>query len=163
MRRNTSSIVFKQLEFVRHQTIKAVGAISEKNLDIIPDGFNNNVRWNLGQIPHLVQEKFAFHFAGEPMQLPNNFERLFAKGTHPADWTEEPPTLEVLLRLLTKQPKRIQESLLNRLDEQVKAPYTTGSGLTLSTIGEFVTFTLYHEGMHFDTIKLLQRFANKSL
>jgi len=152
-------IVFQQLEFVRKVTIQAVTGISEETLDRIPEGFNNNVRWNLGHI-YLVQEKFAFHFAGEPMQLPENFDRLFGRGTKPADWNEEPPTLELLLEMLAAQPARILESLHDRLDEQVE-PYTTGSGLTLSTIGEFINFTLYHEGMHFNSIKLLKRFAGQ--
>lgn len=150
--------LFKQIEAIRNLTIKAVEGISEQTLDIVPEGFNNNLRWNLGHI-YLVQEKFAFHFSGEPVQLPESFERLFARGTKPADWKEEPPTLEVLQEMLAEQPKRIRKALLGRLDEPVTPPYTTGSGVQLSTIGEFLTFTLYHEGMHFDTIKLLKRFA----
>lgn len=154
-----SKALFYQIEAIRNLTIKAVKDISEQTLDIVPEGFNNSLRWNLGHI-YLVQEKFAFHFAGEPVQLPESFERLFARGTKPADWKEEPPTLEVLLEMLAEQPKRIQNVLQSRLDEPVTPPYTTGSGVQLSTIGEFLSFTLYHEGMHFDTIKLLKRFAN---
>jgi hypothetical protein len=152
--------VFKQLEFVRHLTINTVEEISEKTLDIIPEGFNNNLRWNLGHI-YLVQEKLAFHFAGESMQLPAIFDRLFGKGTKPGEWNEEPPKLKVLLEMLAEQPKRIQESLQNRLGEQVKEPFTTGSGLTLGTIGEFLSYTLYHEGMHYSTINLLKRFTDR--
>ncbi|MGE7612876.1 DinB family protein [Paenibacillus sp. FSL H7-0737] len=154
-------IVFKQIEFVRSVTVRAVEELSEELLDIIPQGLNNNIRWNLGHI-YLVQEKFAFHSARELMQLPESFERLFAKGTKPAEWSEKPPTLEVLIKMLSEQPKRIQEAMHNRLSEQA-TPLTTGSGLTLNTIGEFINFTLYHEGMHFNTIKLLNRFADKSL
>ncbi len=127
----------------------------------LPEGFNNNLRWNLGHI-YLVQEMFAFRFAGEPVQTPENFSQLFRKGTKPADWTAKPPTLEVLLAMLAEQPQRIQDTLHNRLDEQVKVPYTTGSGFTLSTVGEFLSFSLYHEGMHYNTISILKRFADKS-
>ncbi|MCU6795527.1 DinB family protein [Paenibacillus sp. WQ 127069] len=155
-------IVFNQLEFVRRLTIDAVEGISEKALDFIPEGFNNNVRWNLGHI-YLVQERFAFHYAGEPVQLPDNYGRLFAKGTKPADWNEGPPKLDILLEILAEQPKRIQVTLSNRFGEQVKEPLTTGSGLTLSTIGEFLNYTLYHEGMHFNAIRALIRFTDKSL
>ncbi|OCT11791.1 hypothetical protein A8709_28390 [Paenibacillus pectinilyticus] len=152
-------IVFKQLEAIRHLTIGAVEGLSEQSLDRVPEGFNNNVRWNLGHI-YVVQEKFAFHFSGEKMELPENFDRLFAKGTKPSDWKESLPTLEVLLKMLAEQPKRIQATFLDRFDEQVTAPFTTGSGVRLSTIGEFLTFTLYHEGMHFQAISLLKRFGD---
>jgi uncharacterized damage-inducible protein DinB len=153
-------ITLKQLDFIRQSTIKAVAGLSESTIDHMPEGFNNNIRWNLGHI-YTVQEKFAFHFAGEPLQLPENFDRLFTKGTKPADWHGELPSLEELLALLAEQPKRIQEVLQDRLDEHVAKPFTTGSGLLLSTIGEFLNFTLYHEGMHFNSITLLKRFATQ--
>ncbi|WP_337102901.1 DinB family protein [Paenibacillus sp. YIM B09110] len=153
-----SKALFYQIEAIRNLTIKAVEGISEALLDTVPEGFNNNLRWNLGHI-YLVQEKFAFHFSGDTVQLPESFERLFARGTKPADWKEEPPALEVLLEMLAEQPKRIQSLLQGRLDEAVTPTYTTGSGVQLSTIGEFLTFTLYHEGMHLGAIKLLKRFA----
>jgi hypothetical protein len=162
MRDTMDQIVFKQLEFVRHLTINTVEGITEKILDIIPEGFNNNLRWNLGHI-YLVQEKLAFHSAGESMQLPETFDRLFGKGTKPDEWKEEPPKLKILLEMLAEQPKRIQESLQNRLSEQMKEPFTTGSGLTLGTIGESLNYTLYHEGIHYSTINLLKRFADRNL
>ncbi|NQX61259.1 DinB family protein [Paenibacillus qinlingensis] len=153
-------ITLKQLDFIRQSTIKAVAGLSENTIDHIPEGFNNNIRWNLGHII-FVQEKFAFHFVGEPLQIPENFERLFAKGTRPSEWNEELPTLDELLVLLAEQPKRIQRLLRDRLDESVSKPFTTGSGLLLSTIGEFLNFTMYHEGMHFNTISILKRFATQ--
>jgi hypothetical protein len=153
-------VVFKQLEFVRYLTINEVEGLSEKNLDIIPEGFNNNLRWNLGHI-YLVQEVLAFQICGEPIQLPEVFSRLFSKGTKPAEWNEELPTLELLLEMLVKQPNRIQKSFQNRLNEPVEKPFTTGSGLTLNTIAECLNYTLYHEGMHFNTITLLKRFSTK--
>ncbi|OAS22723.1 DinB family protein [Paenibacillus oryzisoli] len=152
-------ITLKQLEFIRKSTIKVVEGLSEDTLDDMPEGFNNNIRWNLGHII-FVQEKFAFHFIGEPLQIPENFERLFAKGTRPADWAEEElPSLETLLALLVEQPQRIQSILHGRLDESVAKPFTTGNGLLLTTIGELLNYTLYHEGMHFNMISLLKRFS----
>ncbi|WP_280771927.1 DinB family protein [Salipaludibacillus daqingensis] len=154
--------VIKQLSFVRQLTTNAVKGLSEKELDNVPENFNNNVRWNLGHI-YVIQEKLAFHAANEAMQLPENFERLFARGTKPNDWNEEHPSIDKLLEMLTEQPNRIQKELGNRIDEKVNEPYTTSSGLTLMTIGEFLSFSLYHEGLHFNTIKLLKRFSSNHL
>ncbi|MBM7568860.1 DinB family protein [Paenibacillus sacheonensis] len=152
--------LFKQLEFIRQLTIRAVEGRPESALNAVPNGFNNNVSWNLGHI-YYVQERFAFHFAGEPMLLPDNFERMFASGTKPADWNGEAPSSETLIKLLADQQVRIQRSLQDRLYEEVKAPYTTKNGLTLRTVHEFLSYTLYHEGMHYNAIGLLLRFANR--
>jgi uncharacterized damage-inducible protein DinB len=158
-----SQTLLNHLAFVRQVTITAAQGLSDLALDYIPEGFNNNIRWNLGHI-YVIQEKFAFLFAGEPLQLPDHFDRWFSKGTKPADWQEEQlPTLDELLKLLAEQPVRIKKELQHRLDEQVKAPFTTGNGLALSTIEEFLSYTLFHEGIHFNAINTLKRFADKSL
>lgn len=147
--------LFQQLKFVRNVTLNIVQDVSESQADAIPEGFNNNIRWNLGHI-YLVQEQFSFYFAQEPMKLPNGFKELFGMGSKPADWNVQPPTLPELLHMLKEQPDRIQEKLSNRLDEAVANPFTLRS-LTLKTIREFLNFNLYHEGGHAQTIKTLKK------
>jgi hypothetical protein len=145
--------LFRQLEFVRNTTLKAVEGITEDVADTIHTGFKNNIRWNLGHI-YLVQERFAFHFLGMPLTIPANFIDLFTSGSSPLNWTEAPPALSDLIFLLSEQQGRIRTSLEYRLNEKVEKPYTTSTGLTLETVKEFLNFTLYHEGMHFSCIKM---------
>lgn len=145
--------LFKQLEFVRNITLKAVEGITEDVADKIHVGFRNNIRWNLGHI-YLVQERFAFQFLGMPLTMPANYNELFANGTSPLNWTEEPPAWGDMIYLLSEQQGRIRASLEYRLNEKVEKPYTTSSGLTLETVRELLNFTLYHEGMHFSCIKM---------
>lgn len=145
--------LFTQLDFVRRITIKAVDGISEDVADTIHPGFRNNIRWNLGHIYH-VQERFAFHFLGLPLTLPAKYPDLFAMGTSPLNWIDEPPAMSGIIRLLSEQPERIRASLVHRLDEKLEKPYTTSSGLTLETVRELLNFSLYHEGMHFSCIKV---------
>jgi hypothetical protein len=98
------------------------------------------------------------NFAGEAVQIPNDFISLFNTGTKPSEWsTLTPPSINHLVELLTDQMKRIEFKLANRLGETLSEPYTTSTGLTLTSIGEFLSFSLYHEGMHFDTIKGIKR------
>lgn len=151
--------LFHQIAFVRNQTVRAVQGLTEDALDRVPEGFNNNIRWNLGHI-YQSQERFAFQFAGEPTELPDAFPRLFARGTKPADWNEEPPSGDMLLAMMARQPERIRQTLAGRLHEKAKEPFTTSTGLTLDTVGAFLTYTLYHEGMHYQAIALLKRFGS---
>lgn len=84
---------------------------------------------------------------------------LFGRDTKPSEWKVQPPTLPDLIQLLEDQTSRIEEKLTNRLDEAVIKPFAMLSGLTLRTIGEFLAFSMYHEGMHVQTIKMLKRFS----
>lgn len=153
--------LFKQLEFVRNMTLKAVDGITEDMADTIHAGFRNNIRWNLGHI-YLAQERFAFHFIGLPLTLPANYSNLFAMGTSPLNWTEAPPALSDIINLLSEQQVRIHTSLEHRLNEKVEKPYTTSGGLYLETVREFLNFTLYHEGMHFSCIKMYKALSAHS-
>jgi hypothetical protein len=149
--------ILKQLRFVRENTIGCVAELSEEASLFIPEGFNNNLKWNLGHI-YVVQEKFAFYFIKEKMLIPNNFIELFNTGTKPADWGEQVlPTTSELIQLLKNQSDRIEQTLEFRMKENIEKPFTTSTGLTLLTVEELLSFCLYHEGMHFATIKSYKR------
>ncbi|CAG7616700.1 DinB family protein [Paenibacillus allorhizosphaerae] len=146
------AIVFKQLEFVRKQTLKVLDGVKDHIAASIPDKFRNHILWQAGHI-YLVQERFAFLIHGFDAELPESYKSLFAPGSAPASWTGTAPSLAEVTDLLRNQPQRIRQNLKGRLGESSPSPYTTSSGLTLETIGEFVNFSLYHEGMHFNAIK----------
>lgn len=148
--------LFKQLKFVRDNTINHVKGINDEKSLYIPRGFNNNIKWNLGHI-YVVQEKFAFSFIGEEIKIPDHFIELFSPGSKPEDWGEIVPSVDELIHLLENQTTRIEDVLEARFKDSVEQPYTTSKGLTLSTVEEFLSFCLYHEGMHFDAIKSIER------
>ncbi|MDD9268761.1 DinB family protein [Paenibacillus sp. GCM10023248] len=144
--------LFNQLDFVRSQVLKAVEGISEETADRIPDGFRNSIRWQLGHI-YVVLERFAFQFTGRPTLVPEGFKEQFEFKTSPL--TAPPglavPTLQELTALLKEQPARIRQ-LAPYLQDEVP-PYTTSAGMKLESLEQFLSFNLYHEGMHFSVIK----------
>lgn len=150
-----NELIFRQLEFAREQTLKAVQDLSDDEVRVVPEGFRNHILWNLGHIA-LSHERFAFHFSGLPLHIPEDYVKLFAMGTSPLDWTSEGPSLEEVLTILREQPERIRTALSERLQEQV-TPYTTSAGFTMETIGQFLNFSSYHEALHFSVIKLYKR------
>lgn len=152
--------LFDQSGFLREVTIKTVKDLSEREVGVVPDGFNNNILWNLGHI-YLSQEQFVFCFDQELMEIPDGFAELFGMGTKPSDWTIQPPTLLELLKFLNEQPNRIRERLRNRLDEEVVTPFNI-PGLNLKTIGELLSFNLYHEGIHVQAIRMLKKLIDIS-
>jgi len=150
--------IFTQLKVIRSTTLNAVKELNESQADTVPEGFNNNIRWNLGHV-YLSQERFAFAFAQEPMVVPDGFLELFGRDSKPSEWKVQPPTLPALIQLLEDQTSRIEDKLNSRLDEVVSKPLIMPSGLILKTIAEYLTFSMYHEGMHVQTIRMLKRFS----
>ncbi len=148
--------IFNHMETVRGITEKSIERIPEEISDIIPEGFNNNIRWNFGHIA-FVQDKIVFGILGEEMKVPKNYENLFGAGTKPSDWEVAPPSLTEIAAVLTDQKSRIKAFLPGRLDEKLAKPFTNRGGITFYTAGEAFLFSFYHEAMHIETIKQIYK------
>ena len=148
------SYIFEQLDFVRRQTLSVVREVPEKVSEIIPDGVNNHIKWNAGHI-YFVLERFSFSVNQEPTEVPEHYDSLFRPGSKPREITSAWPSMNELVDRLEGQVSRIEKLYESRLQETVKSPYTTSKGLKLTTVEEFLSFCLYHEGMHFDKIKTI--------
>ena len=145
-------MIFRYMDTIREYTVNTINEITEETADVIPPGFNNNIRWNLGHIA-FIQDRVTFKLLGEEMGVPKLYKLLFAPGTKPADWQFPAPTLDELSEELTNQKTRIKDFLTGRLDEKLETPFTNGIGLTFYTIGECLLFTFYHEALHMEVIK----------
>lgn len=147
--------VFQQLDLVRKITLSELDGITEEQADIIPDGFRNNIRWNLGHM-YTVQNTMLSHHAGIELATPKHYEELFSPGTKPADWEGDIPTLTEIIEKLKAQPTQIKEALSGRLGESAKKPF-----IKQNNVGQILTFTFYHEGLHISTIKAFKTLTNK--
>ncbi|GIP53908.1 DinB family protein [Paenibacillus vini] len=151
-----SHYLFDQLHFVRKNTMKLVVGLSEEQSEVVIEGMNNHIKWNLGHL-YFVLERNAFHFIGEEMSLPDHFEELYRPGSKPGNEPYPVPSLDEITELLGGQTQRIEKRLGKRLQEKALQSYTTSSGLLLTTVEEFLNFCLYHEGMHFEKIKWINK------
>ncbi|MFJ5761170.1 DinB family protein [Neobacillus sp. NPDC093182] len=75
-----------QLEFARNVTLKVAQGITEENADVIPNGYPNSLRWQLGHI-NVSVVGIVFHFANEIPNLPEGYMELFKTGTQ-IHWME---------------------------------------------------------------------------
>lgn len=148
------SFVWNQYELIRGITLATLVNTTEDAANIVPVGFSNNIRWNLGHIL-LSQDFLLFGPTGTP--LPPSYGALFAPGTKPADWQGDIPTLETLAAQFKEQSARIKETLQSRLNESLPQPLSLGDKGTIHTYGEMLLFTLYHEGMHMGCISGLRK------
>lgn len=147
-----SNFVADQLGFVRRQAVDYVRDIVDSASEIIPTGLKNNIKWNLGHM-YVIHEKFAFQLSGEETKYPAHFSKLFDPGTKPTDWNIEPPTMAQLIDLLTEQIERVETILSGKLKEEINPHYKSSTGLTFTNVEQLLSFLIYHEAMHFATIK----------
>ncbi|SFJ14341.1 DinB superfamily protein [Paenibacillus sp. UNC496MF] len=105
---------------------------------VIPNGFKNHLHWHVGHVL-TVTEFHVFTLSNQPAFLPERYQALFAYGTKPADWQEEPPAWNDLVSQLSAQAVLIRETFKDRLDEPVPENF-----LKAQTIGELIVSTELH-------------------
>jgi hypothetical protein len=152
----SKDMILHQLHIARGITSNYLKSFPEEIADIVPTGFNNNIRWNFGHIP-VVTEKLVFAPVGENILLPKEFFAFFNAGTHPKDWEEPAPSFLEIDSILTEQKKRLINRFSDRLDEKLSKPFELRKNMTFHTIGELLLFSCYHEAMHIGTIKSMKK------
>lgn len=135
----------------------ALAGLSEEAYFTIPQGFDNNIAWNLGHII-VTQQALHYRLSGLPTVTTKEDVAMFKTGSSPADWLHEPDTGR-LLALLAETPQKLKQDYEAGLFASFR-PYTTFTGIALETIEDALTFNNFHEGLHLGSILALRDFTN---
>ncbi|GJM76913.1 formate dehydrogenase [Paenibacillus macerans] len=148
-------VLFEQLNTYRSELLGVVEDITAEEADIVPEGFNNNIRWNLGHV--LLDQYLWIHaLTKEDIPIPLKFNEWFGFGTNPSHFTEGTPSLGELTKLLRQQPQLIREQNENRMEQ----PFPP-TGMGMHTIEQVLVRTIFHEGMHLGAILAIKRQLRK--
>ena len=139
----------------RKLIVKAVENLPTEAYFKIPDGFDNNLAWNIGHII-FVQQFFYYGLTGNELLTPQIFPLMFRPGTSPADW-EQQPDMPQLISMLASHPERLQAEYASGKLAKFN-PYVTVTGVALATIEEAIAFNNFHEGLHAGTMLSLRNF-----
>ena len=151
------------IDTLRAQTLgfrKAIAGMLREDADRadeIPPNWNNNLRWHAGHLivtPRLL----TFGLAGEPLGVPEDYRKWFAKGSGPRGWGNDPvPPFVELVDALVASIETIFQSMNGRMERPFPQPYTTSLGIVLSTPAESLNFSLAHDAMHLGMVMALRR------
>lgn len=125
-------------------------------LNIIPTGFHNNIRWNMGHL-YLDQYLWIEALTKDKHKELDHFTNWFGFGTSPDHFDEKTPSFDALKMLLAQQPEQLKEQYGHRLME-VFPPIEMG----MQTIEQVLLRTIFHEGMHVQAILTIHRILNES-
>lgn len=127
--------------------------ISLKDLNKIPEGFNNNIIWN---IAHLVatQQILVYKFSEVPALVSDELIDKYRKGTKPeADVTqEEVDEIKELLFSTLDQTRKDYEAGLFKTYNTI----TTSMDSTLRNVDEAIAYNNFHEGIHLGSVLALR-------
>lgn len=146
---------FKIWETSRATYLKIIENYSLEQLNKIPDGFSNNLAWNLGHVI-VSQQGLVYRLSGLPMSISTEMMETYKNGSKPTGRTTqaEIDELKILLfSLIEKTKEDYKEGKFVAFTE-----YTTGTGFHLSSTEEAIKFNNYHEGIHLGFMLNIRKF-----
>lgn len=139
----------------RNILLKFIENYTLDQLNTVPEGYTNNLIWNIGHIV-VVQQMLVYNLSGLPMMVSVEMVEKYKRGTKP----ETPVSEEEIAQI---------KSLLHATLEQTQKDYTLGvfkdynafttmSGFTIRNAQEAMEFNNYHEGVHTGVMMRISKF-----
>jgi hypothetical protein len=147
----------KQFEILKANRIlllKTTTDLTLEQVNKIPDGFQNNIIWNMGHLV-VVQQLLNYKLSNLPMYINDDFVKKYAKGGIPKG------------DVLIGEFEMIKEHLLSLVDKlkddynskkfKIYNSYLTSPNVNLTTIEEAIQFNNFHEGIHLGFVLALKK------
>ncbi len=145
---------FEVLKKSRELVLNLIDGLTIEQLHKIPEGFNNNIAWN---VAHLVVTQQLLHYKLSGLQCLVSDELIdnYRKGTKPSEtFTEE--ELEEVKELLLGLPDTLKEDFEAGIFTDYTS-YKTSTGFVLDSFKTALAFNNMHEGMHLGVIMAMKK------
>lgn len=127
---------------------------SLEQLNKIPEGFNNNILWNIAHTM-VTHQLLLYKNTGNELQIPAEWVKLFAKGSKPErDLTAQ--EVKAIDAALFSTYEQFEKDLANGLFKN-HTPYTTSTNMVLDSVATTQSFLLFHDGIHLGSVLALAK------
>jgi hypothetical protein len=147
-------VQFDILTKTRSIVLYYIKELSLDQLHIIPDGFNNNIAWN---IAHLVVTQQLLHYklSGNDCLVSDELIAAYQKGTSPTVKFSQQAFDEVL-ELFQGLPSTLEEDFEAGIFKEYSA-YKTSTGFVIDSMEKAIIFNNFHESLHLGVIMSLKK------
>lgn len=140
---------------VRQIFSSILGNHTLEKLNIIPEGFANNIFWNIAHVV-VTQQLLVYKLSGLPMNVPPSWVENFAKGTQPrTDYSQE--ELSILKTLLLQTLDQLENDIKQGVFKNFTG-YTTSTQFEMTSVDDALHFNNFHEGIHLGIVLQIQKF-----
>ncbi len=144
---------FEILKANRHIILKVIENLSLEQLNKIPEGFRNNIAWNVAHLA-VIQQLLCYKLSGLKIAVSEKMVEKYQKGTSPtSDMTQQ--ELETIKILFLTQVDTFKEDYNNNVFKTYNS-YPTSANITLNNISDAIEFNNFHEGIHLGYILALK-------
>ncbi|MFV8327161.1 DinB family protein [Flavobacterium sp. ZS1P14] len=128
---------------------------SLEQLNTIPQGFGNNIIWNIGHVV-VSQQGLVYRRSKVPVCISEELFERYKNGTKPTGTTTQ-IEIDELKKLLISLVEKTKIDFKNEKFISYDA-FTTGIGFHLSSVKEAIEYNNYHEALHLGFIMNIRKF-----
>ena len=146
---------FKIWETNRQLYLKFLNSYTLEQLNKIPDGFSNNLIWNIGHII-VSQQGLVYRLSGLPTYIEDSLVETYKNGSKPTGMTtakEVAQLKDLLISLIEKTKLDYTDGKFTTYNE-----YNTATGFNLKSTNEALEFNNYHEALHLGFMMNIRKF-----
>lgn len=125
-------------------------------LNKIPEGYNNNLIWNIAHVI-VVQQMLVYKLSGLPMMISDEMVEQYKKGTKPEHIATQAEVDKIQIAL-EETINQTEIDLENKIFINYQE-YPTSAGIVLKSAAEAMAFNDFHEGLHIGIIMSLRKFV----
>jgi DinB superfamily len=145
------------LENNRGLYLRLLESFTLEQLNVIPEGFSNNIVWNIGHII-VTQQILVYKLSGLPLLVSQEMEETYKNGSIPTGLTSQ-SEVYVLKELLMLSVKKTKEDFGRQNFFDNYQEFTTKStGFTIKSAMDAIEFNNFHEGIHLGIVLQIKKF-----
>lgn len=145
---------FKTWRTNRTHYADALNDFSTEQLNKVPDGFENNLIWNIGH-SIVTQQGLIYSLSGLKMNISNELYATYKSGTKPDRPITEAEIKELTLLLESTIPQT-EKDFADGIFQTYKY-LKTSTRFEINDIESAIHFNNYHEGLHLGYIFSLKK------
>jgi hypothetical protein len=127
-----------------------------EQLNAIPDGFSNNLIWNIAHIV-VTQQLLVYKLSGLPTMVSDEMIEKYRKGTKPEHIVTQAEVDEIkslLFATIDQTEVDFENKIFKNFDE-----YPTSTGFVLKSAKDAMIFNNFHEGLHLGILMSIRKFV----
>ena len=140
----------------RQLLLKITENLTTEQLNKIPQGFKNNIAWNIAHLT-VTQQLLCYKLSGLDCLVSEEMIADFQKGTAP-NHNISKEEFETIIEQFLRLPLQLEEDYNKGIFKNY-SEYKTSVNVTLKSVEDAIVFNTYHEGIHLGIILQLMKFV----
>lgn len=147
---------FEIIRTTRTNFLKLVDGLSDEQLNLIPERFNNNIGWNFGHII-VTQQTLCYVRMGFESKIEPAIIERFRKGSKPEQWITKDEIALFKTQLIAQVDELKKDVRSDFFDGRVYEKLSTSYGIDIDSLEDSIHYLATHDALHYGYAMALRR------